>query len=375
MASPEQIRANQNNSRRSTGPRDTTRTRFNGLKHGLRAEQVVLPGEDPAEFEAEKQAWFDDWEPQSHTRAVLVERAALASWRLRRCARTEAARLRKLAAKAAKKFDATNEALERLALERFERDAAGGLKMLEADPYGLDRLLTWWGELDNALADGPAGWDGHALHNQMTCLLGLDDDSDPGEHAPILAASLRLLAGNEPEDAPPGTAPFPPREAREAAGALRAVFAEMIAELRERRARYAPTSTLRRRAIDEALVDDSAEARLLHRYEMAHDRVLRATLGELRALEKAGADLADEAEAKAEAGPEAASNAAAPTEANSAEVHEASPVAGSFSEGSVPADAATTSTEGRREVPAGVAGGSGRPIGADPGPETALLRL
>ena len=72
MASVEQIKANRNNSKRSTGPVRTDATRFNGLKHGLRAEQVVLPGEDPAEFEAELQAWLDDWKPKSHTRAVLV---------------------------------------------------------------------------------------------------------------------------------------------------------------------------------------------------------------------------------------------------------------------------------------------------------------
>jgi hypothetical protein len=280
------------NGAKSKGPMNRDKVRFNSLKHGLRAAQVVLPGEDPAEFEAEKQAWFDDWQPQSHTRAVLCERAALASWRLNRCARTESARLRKLADRAARKFDAANEALEARARERFKADAAGGLAMLENDPFGLDRLLTWWGELDNALAEGPAGWDGRALHDQMTALLGLDHDADPGEHAPILAASLRLLAGNEPEDAPPGTAPFGPREAREAAGALRAVFAEMVAELRRRRARFADAATLRRRAIDEALVEDTPEARLLHRYEMAHDRVLRASIKELASLGKSGADLA-----------------------------------------------------------------------------------
>jgi hypothetical protein len=318
MATPAQIAANCRNAKKSTGPKDTTRTRFNGLKHGLRAEQIVLPGEDPAEFEAEKQAFLDDWEPQSHTRAVLVERAALASWRLRRCARVEAARLRKLAANAAKKFDAANEALEARARERFKTDAAGGLAMLEADPYGLDRLIHWWGELDSALADGPAGWDGRALHGQMTALLGLDDDAEAGEHAPIVAASLRLLAMNEPEDAP-GTAPFAPREAKQAVAALRSLFARVVDGLRRRRARFAPTATLRCRAIDEALVDDSAEGRLLHRYEMTHDRVLRATLKELRDLDRSGADLAGEADESSqdEAPTSVASDQAdAPTEAN-----------------------------------------------------------
>src|SRR5205807_3400512 len=82
--SPAQQEASRRNGARGKGPlRPETRekVKFNGLKHGLRAEQVVLPGEDPAEFEAEVRAWFDDYDPQSHTRAVLCRRAAEASWR------------------------------------------------------------------------------------------------------------------------------------------------------------------------------------------------------------------------------------------------------------------------------------------------------
>jgi hypothetical protein len=294
------------NGAKSKGPADRSKVRFNGLKHGLRAEQVVLPGEDPAAFEAEKQAFFDDWQPRSHTRAVLVERAALASWRLRRCARVEAARLRKLAAKAARAFDGANEILEARARERFEDDAAGGAALLIDNPFGLDRLIFWWGELEAILARGPECWDLRQHHNQMMALLGLDDEAEAAEteYAPAVAASLRLLAAVDPEEAPPGTAPFPPREAKQAAEALRSLFAEEVAGLEARRSRLTPTATLRRRAIDEALVDDSPEARLLHRYEMAHDRVLRASIKELIALDKSGADLA-EAEDVGDSVPEA----------------------------------------------------------------------
>ena len=48
------------NGARSKGPVDTSRTRFNSLKHGLRAEQVILPGEDPAGFDAELAGWRGD---------------------------------------------------------------------------------------------------------------------------------------------------------------------------------------------------------------------------------------------------------------------------------------------------------------------------
>src|SRR6201990_1459834 len=98
MATPEQIRANRANAKKSTGPKDTERTRFNGLKHGLRAEQVVIPGESREEFEAEIAGWFDDWRPRPRARAALVERAAVATWKLRRAVRVEGAKLYNLGA-------------------------------------------------------------------------------------------------------------------------------------------------------------------------------------------------------------------------------------------------------------------------------------
>src|SRR5947199_2589609 len=92
MASPEQIKANRMNAKHSTGPHRTERSRFNGLKHGLRAEQTVIPGEDPAAFDAELEGWRDDWRPTTHTAFALCERAAAANWKLRRATRVEGAR-------------------------------------------------------------------------------------------------------------------------------------------------------------------------------------------------------------------------------------------------------------------------------------------
>ncbi len=49
---------------------------------------------------------------------------------------------------------------------------------------------------------------------------------------------------------------------------------------------------LRSRAVAAAYCDGSEEGKLRHRYEMAIDRSLRATIQQLIALEKSGADLA-----------------------------------------------------------------------------------
>jgi hypothetical protein len=55
MATPAQIAANQANAQKSTGPRSVegkSVSRFNALKHGIDAASIVIPGEDPADYDA-----------------------------------------------------------------------------------------------------------------------------------------------------------------------------------------------------------------------------------------------------------------------------------------------------------------------------------
>ena len=93
MTSDRQAAANRRNALRSTGPRtpdgkDTAK--MNALRHGLRAETLVLPDEDPAEFERFRQSLFDELAPRGELEAVLVERIILLAWRLRRVGQIEA---------------------------------------------------------------------------------------------------------------------------------------------------------------------------------------------------------------------------------------------------------------------------------------------
>ena len=70
MTSPARIIANQKNAQRSTGPKTVAgkeRSRLNGLKHGLRSSEIVLPTENIVEFESHLQAWMDDWKPTRRT--------------------------------------------------------------------------------------------------------------------------------------------------------------------------------------------------------------------------------------------------------------------------------------------------------------------
>ncbi len=87
MASELQIAANRRNAALSTGPRSLVgkaRSSQNSLRHGLTATQTMLPGEDPAEFQAIRQGMFSALRPSGILENQLLERAASLMWRMRR---------------------------------------------------------------------------------------------------------------------------------------------------------------------------------------------------------------------------------------------------------------------------------------------------
>ncbi len=279
-------RINGAKSRGPTSPEGKAITRFNGLTHTLCAVQAVLPGEDPAEFEAHRGALFDDWQPMSYTRSLLVERLAIASWRLRRAVLSESALRARAADDAVRAYDdQRQEAVER-AVDRFEDDPRAALTLLQSSALGIDRLLGAWGELDAALEGGPAGWS-QRYHRRLMLLLGHPDGTDLITAGAVPIASARLLASRKP-----GVKPLPAGEAEESVAGLRRLAAGAIDRLRDLRLHAPDHSGDRRRAAEAASGDMTAEAQLRHRYEMALDRSLRGTIYQLIALDRSGADLA-----------------------------------------------------------------------------------
>lgn len=93
MATPAQIHANRANAAQSTGPRTAAgkaRSALNSIKHGLYARDVVLPGEDRAEYDKQRAELCAEFHPQGRYETMLVERLADISWRLGRAAAIEA---------------------------------------------------------------------------------------------------------------------------------------------------------------------------------------------------------------------------------------------------------------------------------------------
>jgi hypothetical protein len=294
MRSEKQREQSRINGARSKGPvtaEGKGKSRMNRLRHGLRSEQVVLPGESAAEFQAELKGWRDDWRLGGHTAAVLVERAAVASWRLRRCVRAESDLLMTMAVRAAKKrrravADDPESRAER-AEGRMYREPAEAVAELRSSVEGVDRLVARWGELDGVLAEYAQDWhDDDHHHGTLMNLLGLDDEDEDG--GPMAEDSRRLIASNNAQML---VDRLPADEAAAIGARLRAGIAREVGALEALACELAEAS-------DEPAADDGApdeeiklvgvnrQIMLLHRYEMAVERSMRGAMKDLMALEK-----------------------------------------------------------------------------------------
>jgi hypothetical protein len=97
MTSARQLEANRYNALKSTGPRTINgkqASRRNALRHGLTAETLIEPLEDPENYRAFEAAIVAEYLPQSPVEKELVHRLASLFWRLRRATSIETGLLR-----------------------------------------------------------------------------------------------------------------------------------------------------------------------------------------------------------------------------------------------------------------------------------------
>jgi len=93
MATEAQVVANRLNARKSTGPRTPdgkAAVAQNAVRHGLLAQQVVIRGEDPGEFEFYRDQMLGELSPAGAMESMLAERVVGLAWRLRRAERIQA---------------------------------------------------------------------------------------------------------------------------------------------------------------------------------------------------------------------------------------------------------------------------------------------
>ena len=79
--------ANRLNALKSTGPQTPegkAAVKLNALRHGLRARTVVLPGENPDDFQQLCDDLETEWQPTSRSEQFYVEQMAISQWKLTR---------------------------------------------------------------------------------------------------------------------------------------------------------------------------------------------------------------------------------------------------------------------------------------------------
>src|SRR5262249_989053 len=93
--------ANRENARRSTGPRTPAgkqAVRWNALKHGLLAREVIIRhgdgAEDPRAFQSLQNRLWAELQPEGIQEGMVVEEIAVCLWRQRRVLRAETGEIR-----------------------------------------------------------------------------------------------------------------------------------------------------------------------------------------------------------------------------------------------------------------------------------------
>ena len=161
MPSLRQLRANQLNAQKSTGPKTEegkAASRRNALKHGLAGSGLVLPEDEAAEVNKRWGQWQSSLKPDDAYSDWMVERIASLAIRLERCEAHERALMEIRTARASRDWDLESRiAAEELA-ERLPKSPSRVALELRRTPAGVAWLVTQWEALGAALEAGEA-WD------------------------------------------------------------------------------------------------------------------------------------------------------------------------------------------------------------------------
>ncbi len=215
MATEAQVVANRSNAQKSTGPRTAEGKAVvaqNAVRHGLLAQQAVIKGEDPGEFEFYRDQMLAELAPAGAMESMLAERVVGLAWRLRRAERIQA-----------EVFDAllTKEApspLQKLIRSQMPKWADGtdetelSLGRVVAKDFGNSRVLDRLGLYERRIE--------HSLYRTMAELqkLRLLRELDPPAEKPVPQPAeppgAERLRQTKPIDAP-GSAVCPPGQAEE----------------------------------------------------------------------------------------------------------------------------------------------------------------
>ena len=294
----------QANASHSTGPKTPdgkARSSRNALRHGLTAEVLALPGDDPSEIQILKDAYISAHQPQTPDECELVEQLTLTTLRLGRLQEAGHAVVADQVRYAPTNW---NHAQSSRLLDLqgiLKTEPARAVLELRSFGLGVDWLLARWENLKEAL-DAQGYWNNASLVEIAVHLAGYSIARLGEEHH---AAYLFVRAATyaAPADAPiinpklltdamppylAGLRLNPVLDRDVARRDLKAFVDAQIAELKERSAMFA---VLDRQSLAEAplrarMPVDTKENRLFMRYlratETSYEKALK-TLAKLQA--------------------------------------------------------------------------------------------
>lgn len=143
--SPERIAANKANAQKSTGPKTEAgkeASRANGTKHGLTGEGIVMAEAEAAEVDEIARRLRSDYRPITEVGGFLLDRMAMFTVRLRRCAVEERVRLAAMNDGEGGLFDPSTEGQRAFryenAAERNYHKAFKEFQRVEAEARGME---------------------------------------------------------------------------------------------------------------------------------------------------------------------------------------------------------------------------------------------
>ncbi len=326
MTTDAQVVSNRKNARKSTGPKTEegkSRSSQNARKHGLYAQPPVVPGEEASAYREWLDEWNEHYQATGPAAAVLIEQAAQAAWRLRRCVRVEAANVSKKVRHAAARFAREEQARAESLGKRLLATSVAHLRLqtppldmtdpanpsalqreLASFAEGADWLISRWRRLRETLeADGK--WEDYD-RLQAVALLGkyAEDALDDPELTSLFVAChatvqpLRDVWGDfaharavghgkplahERVDALLSSLLTDPEAAR---AFLRRLVKRELEHLAALKSNHLDSLAAldRDEAADRALVDDSRSGASLRRYESACTSALHRALRDLHKL-------------------------------------------------------------------------------------------
>ena len=194
LTAAQRAEINRQNASRSTGPNTEagkSRSRSNALKHGLRAEALALPNEDPAAVAARSDAWNDYYQPQSPAAQHLVNACVAATLLSDRCQKYHEAALAKQVRDADLAWEVGREEAVAALVVMLRTDPAAAVRGLTRTGHGCRWLIERWDDLLVALDEGGC-WTGPESDEALR-LQGYHPDGPRLKNCPD-AWETRLLA-------------------------------------------------------------------------------------------------------------------------------------------------------------------------------------